>query len=293
MLPVWAKLAKDFEAAHPGVKINITPLENEAFKAKLTTVTQAGNPPDLFHSWGGGVLEQQVDAGLVKELSGDVSVVARQRLPPTACKLYQVDGKHVRRAVRHRHGRLLVQQGALRQGRHHRAADDLGGAARRRPEAEGRRHHPDRAGRQGQVARRTSTGPTSRCASAGVAALQQAGQDRRLRRRPTSSTAGAKLKELVDLAAVPEGLPRGRSTGHRDGQAAIMGNGQAAMELMGQWAPIDRRPPTRRTRRASATSSASSRSRRSTAARARRPRCSAAATASPSARTRRRRRSTS
>src|SRR5262245_4887071 len=50
LLSVWAKVAQDFEAAHPGLKVNITPLENEAFKAKLTTVTQAGNPPDLFHS---------------------------------------------------------------------------------------------------------------------------------------------------------------------------------------------------------------------------------------------------
>src|SRR5581483_7205475 len=71
MLSVWAQLAKDYEAAHPGVKINITPLENEAFKAKLTTVTQAGNPPSIFHSWGGGVLKQQVDAGLVKEFPAD------------------------------------------------------------------------------------------------------------------------------------------------------------------------------------------------------------------------------
>src|SRR3954466_12260480 len=73
MLSVFAGLAKDFEAAHAGVKVNVTPLENEAFKAKLTTVTQAGNPPHLFNSWGGGVLRQQVEAGLVKELSGEAT----------------------------------------------------------------------------------------------------------------------------------------------------------------------------------------------------------------------------
>ena len=27
---------------------------------------QSGNPPDLFQSWGGGTLAQQVDAGLVQ-----------------------------------------------------------------------------------------------------------------------------------------------------------------------------------------------------------------------------------
>src|SRR5688572_28391304 len=92
MLSVWAKLARDFEAAHPGVKVNITPLENEAFKAKLTTVTQAGNPPDIFHSWGGGVLEQQVNAGLVREFSGDAKVFLGN-LAPNGVKLYEIGGK--------------------------------------------------------------------------------------------------------------------------------------------------------------------------------------------------------
>ena len=92
MLPVWAKMAKDYEAAHSNVKIAITSLENEAFKAKLTTVTQAGNPPDLFQSWGGGVLKQQVDAGLVKDLSGDTSSWIGNLLP-AAVQPYTIDGK--------------------------------------------------------------------------------------------------------------------------------------------------------------------------------------------------------
>src|SRR5687767_3337963 len=92
MLSVFARLAKDFEAAHPGVKVNVTPLENEAFKAKLTTVAQAGSPPHLFNSWGGGVLRQQVEAGLVKELSGDAAAFLRD-VSPTALGIHQIDGK--------------------------------------------------------------------------------------------------------------------------------------------------------------------------------------------------------
>jgi len=92
MLPVWAAMAKEYETAHPNVKINITSLENEAFKAKLTTVTQAGNPPDLFQSWGGGVLKQQVDATLVKDLTGDTSSWVGELLP-AAVQPYTIDGK--------------------------------------------------------------------------------------------------------------------------------------------------------------------------------------------------------
>ncbi len=63
MLSEWAKMARRFEADHPGVTIEITALENEAFKTKLTTNIQAGDPPDIFHTWGGGVLAQQAEAG--------------------------------------------------------------------------------------------------------------------------------------------------------------------------------------------------------------------------------------
>src|SRR5438046_2020916 len=55
----WATIAQQFQAAHAGVKFEITPIENEAFKTKLTTNIQAGDPPDIFHTWGGGVLAQQ------------------------------------------------------------------------------------------------------------------------------------------------------------------------------------------------------------------------------------------
>ena len=38
---IWEKIAKDYEAAHPGVKVDLKSLENEAFKAKLPTMLQA------------------------------------------------------------------------------------------------------------------------------------------------------------------------------------------------------------------------------------------------------------
>ena len=42
---LWQKLADDYMAAHPNVTIEITVLENEAFKTKLTTVMQSGSRP--------------------------------------------------------------------------------------------------------------------------------------------------------------------------------------------------------------------------------------------------------
>ena len=76
----------------PNVKVNLTVLENEAFKTKLTTLLQAGTPPDLFQSWGGGGLREQQKAGLVKDISADVSSWASE-INPGAMGMYQVDGK--------------------------------------------------------------------------------------------------------------------------------------------------------------------------------------------------------
>jgi raffinose/stachyose/melibiose transport system substrate-binding protein len=59
----WQNLANTFVKDHPDVSIEITVLENEAFKAKLALDMQAGSAPDIFQSWGGGLLRQRLPIG--------------------------------------------------------------------------------------------------------------------------------------------------------------------------------------------------------------------------------------
>jgi len=66
---LFQKFADDYMAAHPNVTIEITVLENEAFKTKLTTVMQSGTPPDIFQSWGGGVMNDYANAGLLQDIT--------------------------------------------------------------------------------------------------------------------------------------------------------------------------------------------------------------------------------
>lgn len=66
---VWEEIAKEYEAKHPDVDIQLQFLENEAFKAKLPTLLQSNDVPDFFHSWGGGVLEEQSKTGALKDLT--------------------------------------------------------------------------------------------------------------------------------------------------------------------------------------------------------------------------------
>ncbi len=68
-LAKWQELADQYMKDHPNVKIEITVLENEPFKQKLATAMQSGAPPDIFQTWGGGVLDQYARAGLVQDLT--------------------------------------------------------------------------------------------------------------------------------------------------------------------------------------------------------------------------------
>ncbi|NMB62736.1 MAG: extracellular solute-binding protein [Chloroflexi bacterium] len=93
----WQKMANDYMAAHPNVTIEITVLENEAFKTKLTTVMQSGEVPDIFQSWGGGTLKEQIDAGLLKDITNELDADSgawRDTFAPGALAVFSSDDKN-------------------------------------------------------------------------------------------------------------------------------------------------------------------------------------------------------
>ncbi|MBA2721019.1 MAG: extracellular solute-binding protein [Chloroflexi bacterium] len=92
-LSLWKDLAAEYTAAHPNVTIDIQANENEAFKTKLTALLQQGDIPDLFQTWGGGGLRQQVEAGLVKDISADIASW-KDTINAGALSMYAVDGKN-------------------------------------------------------------------------------------------------------------------------------------------------------------------------------------------------------
>lgn len=94
-LSSWQKMANDYMAAHPNVTIEITVLENEAFKTKLTTVMQSGEVPDIFQSWGQGGMIEQVNAGLLKDITADLDANNGEwRNSLGALDAFAVDGKN-------------------------------------------------------------------------------------------------------------------------------------------------------------------------------------------------------
>jgi raffinose/stachyose/melibiose transport system substrate-binding protein len=89
---IFQGYADAYTKLHPNVKINITILENEAFKTKLATTIQSGSVPDLFQSWGGGTMAAQATAGMLKDITADVASW-KDTVNPAAMSVYQFNGK--------------------------------------------------------------------------------------------------------------------------------------------------------------------------------------------------------
>jgi raffinose/stachyose/melibiose transport system substrate-binding protein len=233
MLPVWQELADAYKAQHSNVKINITPIENEAFKAKMTTETQSGHAPSLFHTWGGGVLKQQVDAGLVKEITADTTSVV-SGISQAAMDAYTIDGKVYALPndigmVGFWYNKALFSKAGISAppATWAELLDDvrkLKGAGVVPIAIAGQAKWPEMYYWTYLAMRMVGTD-----------GLKKAFADKKFD-SPELIQAGKHLKELADLQPFQNGFlaaPYDQPTG----QAATMGNAQAAMELMGQWAP--------------------------------------------------------
>jgi raffinose/stachyose/melibiose transport system substrate-binding protein len=86
---------KEYEAANPGVKIELPFLENEAFKAKLTTLLQSSDAPDVFHSWGGGVFYEQAAAGVLRPIEGVLTQEAKDAQGTAGVSAFTAPDGHI------------------------------------------------------------------------------------------------------------------------------------------------------------------------------------------------------
>ena len=90
---IWQEAADQYEKAHPGVKVQFDYLENEAFKAKLPTLLQSKDRPSVFHSWGGGVMTEQVSAGICKDITQAIAGEFKDSFYPAGIQNFTINGK--------------------------------------------------------------------------------------------------------------------------------------------------------------------------------------------------------
>lgn len=222
----------DFNAQSSGLQIEKQIYENDAFKTKLAAAMQAGTPPDLFQSWGGGVLKAYVDAGLTQDIA-ETGKDFLSTISPAAVDVYSFDGKTYA---------VPFNQGMI-----------------------GFWYNKDLFSTAGVEVPKTwdeYLEVVKKIQAAGIVPIALGNKDKwpghfwwsylniRIGGKeafdaafdrsgsfadPPFVEAGVKLKELIDLQPFPTGFETLDFNQH----SAIMGNGEAAMELMGQWAPAN------------------------------------------------------
>jgi len=87
----WDSTVADFEAANPGVKINIQAIQNEDMDGKLQTALNSGDAPDIFMARGGGKLADVVEAGQAQPV--EVDDATKTAVGDAAFSAFTVDGK--------------------------------------------------------------------------------------------------------------------------------------------------------------------------------------------------------
>ena len=92
--PNFVRAVEEFEAK-TGHTVEMMYLENESFKAKLPTMLQSDDRPDIFNSWGGGVMYAQAEAGFLRDISDVVTDEYLSTLSAAAANAFVYKGQRV------------------------------------------------------------------------------------------------------------------------------------------------------------------------------------------------------
>ncbi|KQY20353.1 ABC transporter substrate-binding protein [Cellulomonas sp. Root485] len=87
----YDKVAADFEAANPGVTVEVNAMQHEDMLTKLDAAFQSGDAPDIYMERGGGELADHVEAGLTKDIS-EAAADTIEKIGGSVAG-WQVDGK--------------------------------------------------------------------------------------------------------------------------------------------------------------------------------------------------------
>lgn len=88
----YSDVVTEYEASHPDVDIEFEYIANEAYKTRLPTLLQSDQRPDIFYSWGGEGLRDQVEAGFVRDLTETMQDGWQDLYPASAVSAFTLDG---------------------------------------------------------------------------------------------------------------------------------------------------------------------------------------------------------
>lgn len=230
---VWQKAADTYQAAHPGVTIKINVQNDPDFKTALDARMQAGDPPDIFQTWGGGVLANQVKAGMVTDITAATSDWIGNLTPATTTAM-QIDGKQY----------AIPYDAGLVGFWYNKALFAAAGISAAPATWSELLTDVKALKASGVIPMAVGAGDKwpamfywaeLALAAGGQKALDAAGSTGDFTTAPFVA-AGTHVKELVDAGAFQDGF-LGAAYADATGGASLVANGKAAMELQGSWGP--------------------------------------------------------
>lgn len=90
--PVLLQAIDQFNATHFNIRFEAQAIDNEVFKSQLQDAIANNIAPDVFQTWGGGLLETYVERGVVREIP-ELNGEAGQRFNPQALAFSTFDGR--------------------------------------------------------------------------------------------------------------------------------------------------------------------------------------------------------
>ena len=112
---IMQSIIDDYNAANPGVVVTREGMENEALRARLPTLLQSNDPPDIIGSFGGGDIEAQDEAGYLEDISWARDALL-EAVPPSSVRAFELGDKLVGVATDLALVNLYVNKPLLEQG---------------------------------------------------------------------------------------------------------------------------------------------------------------------------------
>ena len=93
--PYFVSVAKAYEAANPGVKVDLQQVGDQPYKDKIRVLSASKQLPDVYFSWAGDFANKFVRAGLAADLTSVLGPDTEwgRSFSPAALKAFQTGGK--------------------------------------------------------------------------------------------------------------------------------------------------------------------------------------------------------
>ncbi|WP_270887989.1 ABC transporter substrate-binding protein [Pedococcus sp. 5OH_020] len=94
--PFFVDVAKAYESANPGVKVNLQQVGDQPYKDKIRVLSASKSLPDIYFSWAGDFANKFIRGGLATDLTSVVGPSSSwgKTFSPAALKAFEYQGKN-------------------------------------------------------------------------------------------------------------------------------------------------------------------------------------------------------